>query len=503
MHILLINIPSRRGKGGMFLPLGLLYVGGILERAGHSVEIYDPYCDDLELIQFDQGNFSDIDKAIQKINPEIIGFGGIASSYGRTKILSGYIHKNYPDIFQIAGGQLSSLYELILTRTHISLVFHGETENTFPQFLEKFERRENWQGINGISYMTGEKVTRNPLAPQIENLDEIPFPSYHLVNLKDYYKSIYDVFDGFSPDTSEKFDRESVLKKISSDGSLVPLITSRGCTNKCSFCYRHMKGYRQHSVSYVINHIKYLTSHYGIRGFEFADELFNFNEGWVLEFCDALDREGLNIYYRVLGARVDRINQRMLQRLKETGCADINYGQESGSESILKEYRKGVTLQKNREITILTKDTGLICPVQIVIGSPGETPQTIDQTIQFLLDVRVGNPSINYLLPFPETPIWQYVTDNRLIPDVEKYLDIVAEEGGSPIVNLTHVPDRIWRSWNFRIKNEIKLYNYRRQGKNFHYLVLYPVIKTLILTYPYFPKKMIEFAKKFSMDKIK
>lgn len=496
MHILLINIPSRRGKGGMCLPLGLLYVGGILERARHSVEIYDPYCDDLELIQFDQGNFSDIDKTIQRFNPEIIGFGGIASSYGRTKILSEYIHKNYPDIFQIAGGPLSSLYELMLTRTHISLIFHGETENTFPQFLEKFERGKNWEGIDGISYVTGVNVTRNPLAPQIENLDEIPFPSYHLVNLKEYYKSIFNVIEVFSQDNTEKFDRESVLKKISSDGSLVPLITSRGCTNKCSFCYRHMKGYRQHSVSYVINHIKYLLSHYGIRGFEFADELFNFNEGWVLEFCDALDREGLDIYYLVTGARVDRITQVMLQRLKETGCIYISYGQESGSDSILKEYRKGVSFQKNREITLLTKATGIICPVQIVIGSPGETPKTIDETIRFLKDVRVGTPSVNYLLPFPETPIWQYVTDNGLIPDVEKYLDIVAEQGGSPIVNLTHVSDRIWRSWNFRIKNEIKLHNYRRPGKILQYIILYPIINPLIVIYPYFPKKMIGIVKK-------
>ncbi len=130
----------------MCLPLGLLYVGGILERAGHAVEIYDPYCNDPELTRFDKGNFSELDTAIQRFNPEIIGFGGIASSYGRTKKVSGYIHDNYPDIFQIAGGPLSSLYELLLTHTHVSLVFHGETEITLPQFLEKFKCRESWDG---------------------------------------------------------------------------------------------------------------------------------------------------------------------------------------------------------------------------------------------------------------------------------------------------------------------------------------------------------------------
>ena len=496
MNILLINVPSRRGKGGMCLPLGLLYVGGIIERAGHSVTIIDPYCNDVDLITFDKGDFSIFDNKIKAYNPKIIGFGGIASSYGRTKKLSEYIQQMYPDIFQIAGGPLASIYELLLSKTHISLVFHGETENTFPQFLEKIERNENWEGMGGVSYRKGDQVIRNPLAPQIDDLDTVPYPSYHLVKLEDYYKSIYDVVESFATDSTPNFDREKVLEKISTDGSLIPIITSRGCTNKCSFCYRHMKGHRQHSVAYVINHIKFLYAHYGIRGFEFADELFNHKNEWVMEFCDALDHEKLDIYYRVLGARVDRIDRDMLQRLKETGCIDINYGQESGSETILKEYKKGVTVKKNKEITLLTKTIGLLCPVQIVIGSPGENQSTINETIQFLIDVKAGSPSINYLLPFPETPIWQYVIDNDLIPDIEEYLDDVAEHGGSPIVNLTHVPDRIWRSWNFQIKNETQLNNSRRKGQILNYIVLFPVIKIVNFLFPYIPEKIIVFIKK-------
>ena len=85
MHVLLINVPSRRGKGGMCLPLGLLYVGGILERAGHIVEIFDPYCNDVDLVRFDLGDYAELDAKIQEFNPAIIAFGGIASSYGRTK----------------------------------------------------------------------------------------------------------------------------------------------------------------------------------------------------------------------------------------------------------------------------------------------------------------------------------------------------------------------------------------------------------------------------------
>lgn len=144
--------------------------------------------------------------------------------------------------------------------------------------------------------MSGQKIHLNPLAPQIEDLDEVPFPAYPLVELKNYYKSIYSVIDGFLPDASEMFGREYFLKKIRNNGSIVPLIASRGCTNKCSFCYRLMMGFRQHNVPYVINPLKFLKEHYRIRGFEFADDLFNFNEEWVLEFYDSLGREGLDIF---------------------------------------------------------------------------------------------------------------------------------------------------------------------------------------------------------------
>jgi len=122
-------------------------------------------------------------------------------------------------------------------------------------------------------------IRRNPPAPQIADIDEVPFPAYHLVELKEYYDSVHDAIDCSLPDTFPAFDRAAVLKKIRTDRAILPIITSRGCTNKCSFCYRHMKGFRQHSVAYVIWHIRFLQVNYGIRGFEFADELFNCQRG--------------------------------------------------------------------------------------------------------------------------------------------------------------------------------------------------------------------------------
>lgn len=319
--------------------------------------------------------------------------------------------------------------------------------------------------IPGVSTLNSlGEINRNQLAPQIENLDEIPLPNYNLLNLEAYHLDAID------------------------------MITSRGCTNRCSFCYRHMKGHRQHSVPYVINHIKYIIEKFGITRFIFNDELFNANKQWVLDFCDALEREKLMISFGT-SFRADKVDEYMLKRMKSVGCTFITYGQESGSDIILKEYRKGVDAKTNSNITRLTRKMGLECPIQIVIGSPSETPSTIRETTEFLIGLGEGNLSINYLIPYPETPIWEYVEKNQLITDVENYLDEIAHWGGSPVLNLTQTPDHVWRTWSFQIKSDVKLALLKKDRIMLKYTCQLINTKVLLFGYSILPEKITRFIR--------
>ncbi len=464
-RILLINVPSRRGRGGKTLPLGLLYAGSIIERCGHIAKIYDPYLNDENLTKLDSGDYTELGGILEEFHPDIVGFGGIASSFGRTKKISGYINIKHPDILQISGGPLASVYKLLLTKTNVGIVFHGETERTLPIFLERHCNGLPYADIPGISTISPLGViSRNPLAPQIENLDEIPLPDYNLIDLKAYH--LDDMY----------------------------INASRGCTNRCSFCYRHMKGHRQHSVPYMINHIKFIIEKFGIKRFGFSDELFNANKQWVLDFCDMIERENLKISFGV-SMRADKVDEFMLKRMKNAGCTIINFGQESGSDTILKEYRKGVDAKTNMSITLLTREQGVNCPVQIVIGSPSETPSTIRETIEFLIGLGEGDLSINYLIPYPEAPIWEYVEKNQLVTDVENYLYEIAHWGGSPVLNLTQIPDNIWRTWSFQIKSEVKLALLKKERNLLKFT--YQWIATKILLFGYFvvPEKITRFIR--------
>lgn len=486
MRVLLLYVPSRTSRTP-FIPLGLLYAAGIIGREGHEARIHDLYLHDLHLARLDE-----LDRLIDDYRPDIIGFGGIASSYGKTKRLSLHLKEKYPRIFQMAGGSLASVYEYLLARSPVDLVFHGETEATLPMLLHRIGHGEDWTGIPGTSHRSGAGITRHDPPPQIEDIDTIPLPPYRLVDLPAYLGStrehVSSLLDELAPQ-----HREEILRRIEGKDRLFDIITSRGCTNRCSFCYRHMKGYRQHSVACVIRHLRFMMESYGIRAFAFDDELFNSSREWVLAFCDAVEK--LDIVYIIGGARINRMDTGMLRRLRESGCIMIAYGQESGSDAILREFRKGVTAKQNLDMTLATRKEGIACPVQLVIGSPGETDGTIGETLRFLLATEGKAPSVNYLIPFPETPIWEEAA--RRIPDVEAYLDEVAEYGGAPLVNLTRVPDRVWRSWAFMLKAEAGLAALKREKGGGRYLLAWPFTKALETGYRFLPGAVVRMAREF------
>ncbi|HOK80903.1 MAG TPA: radical SAM protein [bacterium] len=463
MRVLLVNVPSR--KHDCTPPLGLFYVSGIIDRMGFQVKILDMYLRNTEL-----SVLPTLESEIELFKPDVIGFGGIVTSYGRTKLLSNHIKKKFPDIVQIAGGPLSSGFKLLLENTSVDAIFHGECEMTLPLWLNNIKNPEAWHSINGISFRENARYVINKNVVQIENLDDIPFPPYG--RIVDYTPYINKSIPSRLPTIAAMMaDYPSVInhyiQRTKNNPAYIEFITKRGCTHRCFFCYRHVKGIRSHSVEYVIEHMKKLKSMFPIGGFYFADELFNHNKKWVMELCERIKKEFPGIFYIISGARVDNMDNEMLDALYSSGCIEISYGQESGDESVLQEYRKGVSVEQNLEITRLTLEKGIFSPVQLVIGAPSESPDTVKRTIKFLKKLKVYGASINYLLPLPETPSWEYVQRNGLIEDIEKYIEDVAEYGGSKLhVNLTSCDRKIAGTWVRLIELHLKA-NYSRKKRKY------------------------------------
>jgi radical SAM superfamily enzyme YgiQ (UPF0313 family) len=447
MKVLFLEMPSREKNSAP--PYGVLYAAGAVMRSGYEAKIVD-YCNKA---------LSDVSLAreVDGYRPDIIAFGGITSSYRNLKNSAEFLKGRYPEIPLIAGGVISSIDELLLKRAKIDLVVLGEGESIIPLLLRHYNGELAIDNVPGIAYLEGFDIRRTPAQAQVAALDDIPVPPYELLDMEKYLYPSKDWIEHYYRFNDSQ--KSEIVRKMEKTPYMLAIMTSRGCTHRCIFCYRHMKGIRQHSVPYVIEHMKFLKKKYGVGLFQFCDELTTANRKWIFDLCDAIEREALDINFIVLSARVDTVDEEMLRRLKKAGCVMLNYGFESGSDIILKEIRKGVTREDNLRAARLVKKAGIKNVPEIMIGFPSETDETIADTISFLKDVSQYPFSVNYVLPFPKTPLWDYCIEKGMIKDEEEFI-LNYGEAAHFSINLTGLPDKKVKSWWTRVMHQTMRHMY-------------------------------------------
>ncbi len=451
MKVLLILPPTDEKPSYPEPPAGLLYVASALKKGGHEPTILDIY---RKYITPDQ-----LVEIIGSSNYEVVGFGGITTCYKYVKEASKLIRQNLPLIHLIAGGVLSSAYDLLLEHTPIDVVCLREGEITAVNVINRLANGvRDFKDIKGVVFKKGKEIIKTPPQPYIDNLDDIPIPDYELINMDIYaFDAMKDPI--FSMDiSSRKFYKEGM--RVSN------IKTARGCTNACTFCYRHLPGYRQHSIDYVIRHIKHLQKKYNIHFFRFGDELFTRNKEWVIDFAKKINEENLKIKYIIHGVRTDNVDLELMQAIKMSGGIAVYIGFESGSQQMLNVMKKNVSVEQNIKAVQTIIESGLKVFVQTVIGMPSENNETILETIDALIrsGADIDWVSINYAQAYPGTWLWQYAIKNGIIKDKEDYLVKLAESNQF-LLNYTSLPEAETKKWDWQIRKGLLNYKCKRTGK--------------------------------------
>ncbi len=427
-------------------PYGLLYVGSALKRAGYVVSIHDRHLD----IHQDMVTFGD---KLLESGAEIFGLGGVASAYKDAVELALYLKSQRPRCRIIAGGYLGSTVQCLLRKAPVDLVVRGEGEITAVEAMDALTKGKPLDGIRGITFLKNGVIVSTPNREQVADLDEIPFPDYSLVEMKRYlvpaYKAPYFRVDP---------------KHTKYDGVLIDIKSSRGCTNSCSFCYRHMKGVRQHSPMYVLKQMKYLQDVFKAVFFNISDELTISDAGWVDEFCRIKKEMNLDFLFRITSARVDLINEKMLEKLRDAGMVAITFGIESGSQRMLNNMRKHTTVQQNTKALNICRKLGLQTTVALVVGLPGENFLTVMETTHFLMtcphysnvmeyeyddlnDLRIFTP-----IAFPGTLLYKQGQELGIIPpDEHSYLLTLNENEVMRGYNFSGYPDFVLKFWIYSL----------------------------------------------------
>jgi anaerobic magnesium-protoporphyrin IX monomethyl ester cyclase len=217
-------------------------------------------------------------------------------------------------------------------------------------------------------------------APLAHDLDIYPNPSYDLVDLSTYDRTV-------------------------GGHRSVPLLTSRGCPFRCAFCglADHHKQMKFRSPKRIFEEIQHLKDAYGILGFNFQDDLFTYDRERLREILRLL--KPLNIQFRCHGrVGIDSLDDYFL--LKESGCETIAWGVESGSQEMLDRMRKNVTVRQNEEVIAWARKAGITSRAFLLFGFPGESRRTIEETKEFLERTDPDQYFVSNFVPFPGTPVW-------------------------------------------------------------------------------------------------
>ena len=356
-------------------PLGICYVAAACESAGAQVQLLDYIISEYRPEKLKQ--------SLDTFNPDIVATTSVTMNFKKAVQILKTAKKYHPHVITMMGGpHVSFDYNNVLRSVQeIDIVVIGESEKTLLDLIPKVMNRNTWQTIPGIAFYENNCVVVTPTQSLIDNLDDLPLPARHLLNITKYHTL----------------------------GFPVSIITSRGCPNQCIFCQgRRMVGQkvRYRSVDKVLDEIEMLMK-LGFDLINIADDLFTVNKARVLQFCQMINERKLSFVWSAF-SRVNTVDPEILEIMKSAGCYAISFGIESGNTEMLKRIRKGITLNQAKYAVHCCKAAGIRTHASFMVGLPGETSETLNDSLSFAesLDIEYG---FHFLAPFPGTTIREQI----------------------------------------------------------------------------------------------
>lgn len=404
MKTLLINAPIRLEARPNCIPYGLATVAAVLRERGHEVKIYDANALRPDARRLEQD--------LLRAEWDIAGVSGLVTTFSFQVWIIERLKAMNPQAPVVSGGGLAtSIPRLLFKNAPLDFAVLGEGEETMAELVETLERGDAPLSVQGLAYREEGRVRITPPRPNIPDLDTVPFPAWDLLPMEVYLPN--PVWGGEARNSSGFPPHVRVSRSMN-------VISSRGCPFACEFCY-HLFGrshYRFRSAENVAAEVEQLVDRYGVDFVGFVDDNMMASEKRLLEFCDLLERRKLPITWGC-HARVTSAKPDILQRMAETGCVWIGYGIESGSQRILDAMNKKVRVEEARRAVLRTRQAGMFANTTFIFGYPGETLETIQETIDFKksLGIRCGS---FFATPYPGTPLYEKCRDR--IPDEETYI---------------------------------------------------------------------------------
>ncbi|MBI4383426.1 MAG: B12-binding domain-containing radical SAM protein [Nitrospinae bacterium] len=362
-------------------PFGILYVAAALQKADFEVSIIDTSL---------FSGFDEFEQALSREKPDVLGFTIptwlLNNSYKAIKIA----RRVMPRIPIIVGGPHPTIQaEEMLESFGADVACIGEGEITTVELCEALKNKTDLQRVKGIVYRDGDRFIRTPPREKVKDLDTLAWPARDLLNISAYLQQ--------PPNPPELYP-------------LLGILASRGCPFSCTFCADTLhelfgKSIRYRSPKDVVDEMEFITHKYKLRGIRIVDDEFTANNKWVMKFCDEMIRRKVKVSWSC-NSRVDTVSEELIQKMKEAGCSYIIFGVESGSQQILDSLRKEIKVEEIKRAFAICNKYGLPTRCNLMVGSPGETMDTFNETKRLLSDIEPDFIIVGITSPIPGTELY-------------------------------------------------------------------------------------------------
>ncbi|MCA8981889.1 MAG: cobalamin B12-binding domain-containing protein [Planctomycetes bacterium] len=354
----------------VYPPLGISILAAWLEQKGHDVRLMDDSIEEIE----------DIKKNVEWA--EVVGISSLTPNARRARELGQMIRREFGKPVVMGGPHPTTNPEFFLESGACDVTVQGEGDYTLPELLEVIHEPAKWETVEGITYLKDGELYSTPRRPLLKDVDEVPFPAYHLWDIPRY------------------------MKLMINPG--VTLITSRGCPYACTFCDAEMtpRQYRAMNPERTVDLIEHILRTYNPPQLVLFDDLFTIQRKRVIEICKEIIKRDL-FFEWVCESRVDTMDFEMLRWLRKAGCVKIYYGLESGSPRMLVTMKKGVTPEKVLHGAKLNRQLGMYFKFFILYGFPEDTVEDHRLTEELIAETRPDAVCCAILQPIPGTAVYE------------------------------------------------------------------------------------------------
>jgi len=376
-------------------PSGLLYVGTMLKGDGHDVRIFDVNIKEKE----------GIIKKIKEIDPDVIGFSAMTTSYSITRDFNKELKKEVPYAYYCWGGVHATAMSIeTIKENGLDFLIYGEGEFTMAEVCRRIKQKKiaqepgvSLEGIDGVYYVENGEVKKNSARAFIEDLDSLPIPDRSLLENFKWYLSPPGILRG-------RFRY-----------GITTMYASRGCPYQCIFCASkiiHGSAIRRRSVDNVLREMEYLKDNFGVTGIYFNDDTFATDVKWLEEFCNKLKAGNLKMIWGCQTRANIAQSLDILKIMKKAGCRQVDIGCESGSDKILQNLKKGITANMILKSFANLKALKMTTFATFILGNPGERSDDVARTRE-VAKMAPGGVSFLILVPYPGSPLFKMALDNK------------------------------------------------------------------------------------------